>query len=341
MPQISALQQLVADGYINVQQHPSAELFIYNYSPKVQYEKVWNDWTMMARGLILDKHYNTVARPFRKFFNLEEHPPQDIPEENFEVFEKMDGSLGILYWLDNQPFIATRGSFVSEQAAKANALLYQKYLHTFTAFDKTKTYLFEIIYPGNRIVVDYGDTEDLVLLAVIDKETGQDAPLPDIGFRKVKRYDGISDLKTLRGLQEENKEGFVIKFRSGFRVKVKFEEYVRLHRILTRVSTINLWEYLATNQSFEEILEKVPDEFYDWVKQTVSGLQAEYQSIESYCKAHFKVLETRKDTALYFQALKYPSVLFAMLDNRDYAPIIWKMLRPAYERPFRISPDEN
>ncbi|MBC8110354.1 MAG: hypothetical protein H7Y04_04775 [Verrucomicrobia bacterium] len=335
MMNVPLLEQMLAEGYVNVQKHPSAALFIYNYSSKAQYERVWNEITLHCRGLILDADHAIVARPFAKFFNLEEHKSEEIPDTNFEVFEKLDGSLGILYWLDNQPFMATRGSFSSEQSAKATQMLYQNYAHTFSQLDKSKTYLFEIIYPENRIVVDYGKQEDLILLAIIDKQTGQDEPLQDIGFQLVKRYDGIADLQKLKALQEENKEGFVIKFSNGFRVKVKFEEYVRLHRILTQVSSKNIWEYLATNQSFEAILEKVPDEFYDWVKKTVADLQKEFQTIETYCQTHFKDLGNRKDSALYFQTLRYPSVLFAMLDKKDYAPIIWKMVKPDYEKPFR------
>jgi RNA ligase len=330
------LQQLIADGYIHVQKHPSAALYIYNYSPKAQYERVWNEWTLAARGLILDSEYNIVARPFRKFFNMEEHHAEEIPNENFEVFEKLDGSLGILYWLDNKPFIATRGSFNSEQSEKATQMLYQRYNHTFSLLDKTKTYLFEIIYPENRIVVDYGNKEDLILLAVIDNQTGADEALPEIGFPLVKRYDGISDLSKLKSLQEENKEGFVIKFKSGFRVKVKFEEYVRLHRILTKISTVNIWEFLSSNEPFDAILEKVPDEFYDWVKRVVAELTTEYEAIDNYCKQHYKELATRKETAIYFQTLQHSSILFAMLDGYDYSPMIWKKLRPKYEKPFRM-----
>lgn len=339
MTNIELLRELIAEGYIHVQKHPAADLYIYNYAPKAQYERVWNEWTLACRGLILDARHGVVARPFQKFFNLQEHPPHEIPNENFEVFEKMDGSLGILYWLGGQPFIATRGSFGSEQSQRATRMLHAHYAHTFAQLDKDKTYLFEIIYPGNRIVVDYGDREDLVLLAVIDNASGHDEPLPEIGFPLVRRYDGISGLDALKTLQEDNREGFVIRFKSGFRVKVKFDEYVRLHRILTQVSSTNIWEYLATNQPFEEILEKVPDEFYDWVKKTVDGLNAQYQTIETEARLTFKTLADRKETALYFQTQKYPSILFAMLDNRNYAPIIWKMLKPAYEKPFRVSAD--
>lgn len=336
---ITFLQDLMKDGYICVQKHPEVEYYIYNYTPKTQFERAWNEWTLMARGLILDQDYTIVSRPFPKFFNMEEHSPEEIPSENFEVYEKLDGSLGILYWLNGKPYMATRGSFTSEQALKATEMLYQKYAHTFPLLDHSKTYLFEIIYPENRIVVNYGEKEDLILLAIINNETGQDEPLEEIGFPLVTRYDGISDLQTLKLLEEENKEGFVIKFRSGFRVKVKFEDYVRLHRILTRISSKNIWEYLSGNQSFEEILEKVPDEFYDWVKKTVADLTKEYQDIEKYCQEHFKDLGNRKDNALYFRTLKYPAILFSMLDQKDYSHIIWKMIRPTYERPFRVSED--
>lgn len=334
------LQQLIQDGYIYVQTHESGELSIYNYAPKTQYERCWNEWTLLCRGLIMDKHYNIVARPFQKFFNLEEHLQLGIPQRNmmesFEVYEKMDGSLGILYQHNNQYFIATRGSFNSEQALKATQMLYEKYAHAIPHFLPNKTYLFEIIYPENRIVIDYGNVEELVLLAVIDTQTGQDEPLPAIGIPVVKRYNGMNDLSFLKTLQEENKEGFVVKFHSGFRVKIKFEEYVRLHRILTQVSSRNIWEYLSTNQSFEQILDRVPDEFYEWVKKVVHDITIEYQEIENYCKTHFNVLESRKETALYFQTLKYQSVLFAMLDGKNYAPFIWKMVKPDYEKPFRI-----
>ena len=333
------LQQLIDTGYIHVQAHESGELFIYNYSPKAQYERVWNEWTMQCRGLIMNKHHQIIARPFKKFFNLEEHRQELIPTgdltEVFEVYEKLDGSLGILYLYENEYFIATRGSFNSEQALKATQILYDKYAHVIPKFLPHKTYLFEIIYPENRIVIDYGLTEDLILLAVIDNETGLDEPLQDLGLPIVKRYDGINDLHILKTLEQDNKEGFVVKFSSGFRVKVKFEEYVRLHRILTQISSKNIWEYLSTNQPFEQILERVPDEFYDWVKKVSGEILSQYQMIEDYCKAHFKILPSRKETALYFQTLQHSSVLFAMLDGKDYSSIIWKKVKPSYEKPFR------
>lgn len=339
-----ALQQHILDRNVVVKKHLTADLYILNYTPKAQYERLWDKWTLACRGLILDGQGTVVARPFGKFFNLDEYglewtPPVTTDRaESFVAYEKLDGSLGILYWLDGESFIATRGAFASEQALWATQLLRTRYAHVIPRLDPSQTYLFEIIYPENRIVVDYGDREDLVLLAVVDTATGAETDtLPDVGFPLVRRFDGLTDLAQIRAMQVENKEGFVLKFRSGLRVKVKFAEYVRLHRILTQVSTRNIWEYLATNQPFDAILEKVPDEFYDWVKATVTSLNDQYTAIETDCRAKFQTLETRKETAAYFQTQPHPAVLFNMLDGKDYSKTIWKLLKPAYERPFRLS----
>jgi len=334
------LQQLIAEDYIKVQKHPTAPLYIYNYTPKTQYDRAWNELTLACRGLILDENYNIVARPFGKFFNLGEMENQVIPNEPFEVFEKLDGSLGILYWHEDKPFIASRGSFSSEQALMATELLHTQYAHIIPQLDPTQTYLFEIIYPENRIVVDYGAERKLVLLAVIDNQTGIDITetphwrTENAGFDIVKRYDGLNDLQLLKTLEEENKEGFVVRFQSGYRLKVKFEEYQRIHRIVTGVSNVSIWEYLKTGQDLAPILEKVPDEFYDWVKETHAQLLAQFAEIEAVCKADFRILETRKDTALYFQTCRYPAVLFKMFDQKPYDEVIWKQLRPVFQKPF-------
>ena len=327
---------MLDERMVMVQKHPAADLFIYNYTNKAQYDRVWNEITLQCRGLILDADFNIVARPFKKFFNLEEHPAEDIPNEPFEAYEKADGSLGILYWLNDVPCITTRGSFISDQAKHATKVLQDRYRHTFDKMDKSATYLFEIIYPANKIVVDYGDQDDLTLLAVIDNATGLDLPLPDIGFPVIKRYDGVNDLEQLKTFEDENKEGFVIKFKSGLRLKVKFAGYLRLHKIITGVSNVVIWGHLAEGRSFEDLLDKVPDEFYEWVKKIRDELTAQYDAIQIDSQNSFKQLGTRKETALYFQTQKYPAVLFALLDGKPYDKIIWKIIRPEYARPFKI-----
>ncbi len=331
------------DGLIIVNKHPEEALFIANYTAKVQYDRLWTDKLLQCRGLIFDHNEQIIARPFPKFFNLSEHEPEEIPVEPFEVFEKMDGSLGILYWIGDTPYISTRGSFTSEQALEGTCILNEKYTHLFDNLNKEATYLFEIIYPENRIVVDYKDKRDLVLLAVIDTKTGKDLAYDIHGFNTVKKYSSVKDLSSLVELNNKNKEGFVVRYASGFRIKVKFEEYVRLHKIITQVSSTVIWEHLKDDKPMDELLEKIPDELYEWIKFTKKDLINQFNNISKEANKEWKAIlktlpenHSEKDFALVASKRQYPSLLFSLNKGRDMAPRIWAMIRPDFEKPFSI-----
>ncbi len=334
-----ALIELEKQGLITLRSNVDDSLMIANYTPKVQYDRLWDDITMQCRGLILDHAGNIIARPFKKFFNIEEH--DKLPDEQFEVFEKMDGSLGIGFWYKGEFNIATRGSFISDQAIKANELIKN---YNYKELDKENTYLFEIIYPQNRIVIDYGDVEKLCLLAVIDTVSGNEMTYSYVkdlarhGFEIVYRHNGINDLDKLREKEQDNREGFVIRFAGGMRVKAKYAEYVRLHRIITQVSNKSIWEYLKVGKSFDEVLKKVPDEFYQWVKDTKDSLQKQYLDIDLEYTGIFEDIKhsvDRKSFALEAIKHKHPGILFNMLDCKTYGQHIWKIIKPKFEKPFK------
>lgn len=337
---IQEFREREEQGLITGRPHPTHDLIIWNYTPKCQFERAWDDVTMQSRGLITRSDGTVVARAFSKFFNLEEHTGP-IPAEPFKVTEKMDGSLGILYFIDGKPHIATRGSFTSEQAERANIILERYHdLPILTHY----TYLFEIIFSENRIVVDYGETEDLILLAAIHTETGKEIDIHDPSYASmwtcpiVKHYDGITDYTTLKQLEEPNKEGFVIRFESGLRLKVKFEDYKRLHHILTRCTARTIWEAMSNNISLDAMVESVPDEFFAWFKETRDDFTAQFSLIEGECRIvlhQIKHLPTRKEQAAIITRTRYPGVVFSMLDNKNYETAIWKLLYPAASKPFR------
>lgn len=335
------LQYYIDNKYISVQKHPTENLYIYNYTQKAQFDREWNEHTMNCRGLILDGDGNVIARPFPKFFNLEEAigMGEDLPAEDFVVTEKYDGSLGILYWIGDEPYLATRGSFVSDQSVEGNKIL-QGYRQYFKELNRDFTYLFEIIYPENRIVVDYGGRRDLVLLAIVDRESGEELdPRECKIFPVVDFVDGIKDYHKLSERAEANKEGFVIRFASGKRYKVKFDEYVRLHRLITGVNARRIWDLLRNDQPLDELLERVPDEFFKWVKDTKEALERDYQrwfDVSMLAYSEVQGLKTRKEQALALQKYDCKDIVFRLLDGKEYADAIWKRLKPAHETPFKI-----
>lgn len=97
---VETLEEYHKKGLLHKQLHPTKDLTIWNYTPKVQYEKLWDDITIQCRGLVTNSKGNVIARPFKKFFNYEELNPKDIPDEYYDVYEKMDGSLGILFYYE-------------------------------------------------------------------------------------------------------------------------------------------------------------------------------------------------------------------------------------------------
>ena len=342
---LNTLEKYYQNGLLLKQTHPTLDLTIWNYSPKVQYERLWDDITLQCRGLVTNSKGEIVARPFKKFFNYEEHKLEDIPNEDYVVYEKMDGSLGILFNYENEWILATRGSFTSPQAIKGKEILDR---HDISAWRKDNTYLFEIIYPENRIVVDYGDEEKLVVLGAIHTETGEEIPDSSLFWTQDSGFEVVTTYKTwgqgydlLKEEISKDKEGYVIRFKSGFRMKIKGEEYKRLHRILTNISNRDIWEYLKDNKPFDEILEKVPDEFYDWVSKTADDLVEKYGNIERKCLMDFHKIRTntniddRKGFALEALKCDYPSILFSMLNHNDYRNMIWKKIYPEYSKPFK------
>jgi hypothetical protein len=345
------LDSMVEEGWLISQTHPTLDLTIYNYSQKTQYESNWNEHTLMCRGLVLNSKGDIVARPFPKFFNYEEVIDRIPVHESYEVYEKMDGSLGIFFWYADEktealhPVFASRGSFTSEQAVKGWEVL-QKLPYRDLAYGHT--HLFEIIYPENRIVVDYGVEEKLVLLGVIHTLDAREIPRKNIEehlgerFDLVKAYHNTKTWDHLKSLNDPNKEGFVVLFSSGFRMKIKFEEYIRLHRIMTQVSNIDIWENMMQDKPLTLVLDQVPDEFYSWVRDWEKAISFAYAMKDLNAQNLFNQLleeapPIRKEQALWIQQnapQEYRSILFSKLDGKDFSQMIWKMIRPEREKPF-------
>jgi len=345
------LLKLIEDGYVMVNTHPELPLMIFNYTRKTQFEKYWNEYTLMCRGLILDFDYNVVAIPFKKFFNYEEHKAEEIPTGNFEAYDKMDGSLGILFNYAFNWHIASRGSFTSDQAIRAKEIL-KKY--NIENLNEEHTYLFEIIYPENRIVVNYGDDEKLVLLGIIDVESGYDFPhgrmmyhvdVRKIDFPVVKRYDGVNDINELKARNILNQEGYVLRYGNDFRMKVKFEDYCRLHSIVTNISTKDIWEYLRDGKNIDELLDRTPDEFDDWVRKQIQILRNEYLELESLVDLTFSKIYregmSKKEFAQLALQEDYSAILFKIFEGKSYDHIIWKMIEPKWSKPFFKQDDEG
>lgn len=273
------LQEQVSLGHIKQQADPLRGIALYCYTDQTVYERLWNPITMMTRGLILDTvNKQVVATPFPKFFNYEEveslpeHVSKDILINEFithpfEAFEKMDGSLIIIYHHNDEWHCATKGSLSSEQAKWAQQLLDQQDIAPLVT---GVTYLAEAIYPENRIVVNYGSERKLVLLGAYDAyglEYSHSRILElaiKLGWEAAPHhaYNTVEEALTKAKELSCNEEGWVLRSISGQRLKIKGAEYCRVHRLISNLTPLAIWRSLKDREDLELFRKSLPEEFW-------------------------------------------------------------------------------
>lgn len=351
---LAELEKGVADKLVTKRKHTNHDIYIYNYTQSAMSISpgAWPEWLRDARGLVLDSDGNVVARAFKKFFNLDlsDKSKWDQP---FTVTEKVDGSMLMVFWYNDELIFATRGSFESEQSIRAKQIWLN---HGYTRDFSDITMVFEVIYPDNRIVVDYGNEEDLIYLASFNldgTEATINAPTGCLSALQVE-FESIAEM--VESYQPPNEEGYVIRFADGSRAKFKFEQYVALHRARFLTSNRSIWEAL---KSGVDPLAAIPMEdigLREWVRYESNCLRRQYTQIHNEA-THAAISigvniylastgegdsEFRKRFAIEAKKYKYPSLLFSWLDNKHgwFKDGIWKVLYPSKIQYFRREPSE-
>lgn len=313
----------------------NGDLVLFSYRTDCLFDDNWNFFELVSRGLIINQRTGEiVARPFDKFFNWGQGG-RTTKAPVVRVTDKIDGSLGISYFDGTQYRIATRGSFSSDQAIWASEWL-DNNVCGLDVYDQW-TLLFEIVYPENRIVVDYGEREELVLLAARNRFSGEyigeDYLCAMAQFLKLsmpQRYNmaySPENLVTLCKILDPSKEGFVAEFADGSRFKFKGERYLELHRIINTISFKNTLQAME-NGTIADYFAAIPDEFSLEVQRWMGIIQ------QTTCEIEFEVTnaflscpkQSRKEFALYVREhhSEIQHYLFALLDGKDLLPIIYK-----------------
>lgn len=359
-----AFFDLIDAGFINARQHPTLDLTIYKYSKTAPYNfkpTKWPEPLMLARGLVLNSNEEIIARGFRKFFNYSEQKPPFAKENKPVIFEKVDGSCLLVFRYAGQYVFATLGSFQSDQALWA-AQFWKRNAKYHFSHQETFTFIYEVVYPQNRNVVNYGRDERLVWIGYIDPNTGKDYDIrrfdsysDQIGH-SVKIYE-FDDIKSCLASADECKaaesEGYVLtwykKDDTAFRLKVKGSDYMQMHRLLYGTSNRSVWELLLNGKTPDEIRQLLPEQTHEWLDKVLEDLVSQYERIEYLALLEFEValyllgeegidpdsLEGRKEFArLVVRRTPRWGIIFQILDKQDYTETIWKMVRPVYAKAF-------
>lgn len=245
----------------------SKELMWTGYSPRAE----------LLKGLIVrtdksgNKAVDLIAGCLAKFYNWNENAENDrrflnaltTPGAELIFTEKLDGT-NIRPWLHpdsgNVEF-ATRGMLRSKPvetndldfSAMARAIASERYPALLDPqIVGTYTIICELIHPANRILTDYGDRRDLVVIAVVELATGRElrreallAFCRSLKLTAVKQYHvaGNSFIDAITRLRSDfagtDLEGAVAaiehpQFVVPYRLKIKNETYLRMLRLAQR-----------------------------------------------------------------------------------------------------------
>lgn len=355
-------------GLITQSLHKDFPLALFTYSRKTVAEQLWDGVTSKCRGIIINLNTDEiVSRPFEKFHNWGSTigQPEEVGTLDYwhltppQIIEKVDGFMCTLYTWDGKDYIASKGSFHSVHAKWATAEWNRV---TRVPVPQGWTAVFEGLNRDLRIVVDYGNRQGLVLLALINNETGEEKPPTELEHWAKMNNVGtptVFDKSLLDALEETTKEnsmpgeGYVLTWfnasKPPTRLKLKYVEYLRLHRMVTGVSPKRVWEVLSQahlKSELDEYLTNSTPWFNKFVSKWVLALRTEFDRINSeahtrlqcakvmlkdFCQKNWdNPADIRKEFALIFMSEKnreYAPVLFSMLDGKDSSVVIWKKVR--------------
>ena len=362
----NALQPHIEKGelVVNVGQGEREGLKLVTYSKTYQYEHnsvQWNPLVQHCRGIIFDAtdNYKIVALPFSKFFNHGEggiHYPSDGAVIH-RVWTKYDGSLFIIFYWHEKWHGTTRGSLNSDIGEVGQQILDEYITNGGAVLHPDYTYLAELIYKENQIVVNYGEDRKLVLLGARDRRTGH-VVMPDYivdhfqGDLSTKPFDHAQhwDFKTqhdmvkwLNATKGTEFEGFVVHFSDGSIFKFKSEDYMRLHRIIAQFTFKRVLEAVQQNQQ-EEIRRALPEElipeFDEWCWIIRSKVNEIVERVVEVVRIAPK--DTRKEFALWLQSYHKGTVAqkyaFKFIDfNMDIVKLSEHILQSLTKDDFEVA----
>lgn len=352
----------VQEGYVKVQSHPFLPLNILNYTDKATFDQRWNNVTTHCRGLIVNIVTDEViARGPRKFFNYGEPSAPEYPLDTLvRVTRKEDGSLGIgWYWVDDllddcHWGIATRGSFTSEQAAHATELVkenrelighYEVMSESLEQYAENGiSYIGEIVYPENRIVLDYGETDEVRPLGTVHNKTGLIEWRPSSVL--VDGQEAIMTLAEAIALPiPDDEEGYVLDILDEYlnvidHLKLKGDKYKELHSAIFGLTERKVYDAWVEGKA-GDLIEGLPDELQPWALEVAQRFELEWAVLRNEVRTAFRgvPIAPRRDQAEYIlnKHKDLAPALFARLDQNWLKVNDWieKQIKPGHV-PFKI-----
>lgn len=307
----------------------------------------------------------SLSLSYQKFPNFGENPNEfPVPQSlnNTTIVEKIDGSCAIWDYVNDQLSIRTRGTFcydTLENKVDFDEII-SKYpqLIQFVKDNPHYTTLTEIVTPRMRIVINYGDSVDIFLTGIVNKndyslltQKELDMIADQLKIKRPEKYSfsTISDL--IQNVEKwQDKEGVVLySGKDQILHKIKADFYLIRHHMRSEMSTVDkvldYWfdegrpDYqtlYAKLSAFDfEIAEKSRG-FMSRICDADKECKALIEGMKEFIKNQLTPLRNRKNQAAkvfssYGQTIRAGCV-FALLDGREiddkkYIKLMYQMLK--------------
>jgi RNA ligase len=242
-----------------------------------------------CRGLIFDDQGKIMSRPYHKFFNVNERDETqahvlDLTQPHI-VMDKLDGSMIRPVRQNGIIRLATKMG-ITDVALEAEKLLTDK---QYDFLDQTMNWsltpIFEYVSPTNKIVVNYSEPK-LILTGIRDNVRGTYNDLRTfvgaVPFEVVKTNSSIHDFGAYLAFNrgETDREGDIIAFADGHRLKVKNDWYVRIHKTKDLVRVDRNVVDLIINEELDDVRSLLDQADLDRVNEVETNFWKDFANVE-------------------------------------------------------------
>lgn len=254
----------------------------------ITYEEFWDAYDcfyMECRSVVINVITDElVLTPFRKFRNLnecEENSLENIANriknaKCVEFSNKLDGSMQSATYYNGDYIMSGSMALDKENSwrlADGYRMLDERYKKMLSDCD-WYTFIFEYISMNDAHVVNYTkEQEGLYLIGARDMRDGSEMTYAEIieiakeyNIPTTEVYNKTLDqaMADVSKYKSNDKEGFVVNI-DGYKVKIKCDDYVNIHRVLSAISSINLIIKNIADDTFDDMLSKIPQSYRDRV----------------------------------------------------------------------------
>ncbi len=276
-----------------------------------------------CRSIVIDCDKEAIVLcPFKKFMNLnecEENFIDNIRKEiesarTVEISNKLDGSMQSANWYNGKLIVSGSQAIDPEQSWRLQdgiRMLNEnpKYIEMIS-YSPSYTFIFEYISLKDAHVVKYKtEQEGMYLIGIRNNKNGEQLPYDAIlriadffGIKSTWTYnktfnDVLNDIQTIRS---DEQEGFVLNI-DGHMVKVKGDDYIKIHGILSKYSSPNIVIKNIADGTFDDLVAKVPDRFRPKIEQLGMDVMRYIGIVYKHVKNYYELApkDTKKDFMIW------------------------------------------